>query len=188
MRMKRRGPIEPLRDEDYLWLARRILQLGADRAAHPSWTKRIDGSIDELIWSASVDGRQGDEVVKDGWAPPGQRLREPHLQRLAHTERASLALQNGKLKEITRDHIVPRAYLKAILLGLSDAHVVASLLRRYARIALVHSEEHGRLPRDAMPEGWGVSVDWRRPDGLPCEWDRYRPVVAVVLPGGVPAF
>ena len=176
--------MERLSDEDLLWLAEKIHSFREDLRLHPRWRRRIELGIDGLLWSASVDGVSEGTVVQDGWIPSGQRLREEHFQVAPHTEAAWGALRAGNLKAIEREHVVPRATLRKIVLSTPTASETKRVIAAYSLVALVHEDECGRLVHASkMPQDWAQGVDWSTPPAqLPSAWARYEAAQPQVVP------
>jgi hypothetical protein len=167
---------QPLSDEDVGWIADRIHGYREDRIRHPAWAVRIDVAIDNLLWSASVDARAGDEILRDKWVRSGRGLRDLDFQRAPSTELARDAFTRRELENIKREHIVPRAQVLRIVLQTVALEDTKRIVAKYSRVALIHAEECKKLkPKNSMPQGWADGVDWRRPpEVLPDPWQRYR--------------
>lgn len=170
--------VEKIAHEDLVWIAERIHAYRATVATHPRWRCRLFDAIGTLIWSASVDGRVGNAIKKDGWVPSGSYLRETHFKNVPHSEKARAALETGELKSIKREHVVPRSKVRKIVLQTATIDDTIRVLREYSIVALVHQSEIGRLkPSSNMPSGWDDRVDWTRtplPRELPSPWKRYE--------------
>lgn len=182
-----------LSSDDLAWLARKIHEHRPDLETHPRWARRIELAIDDLLWSASVDGvSDADEIVQDGWVKPGQGLRAEHFGNVPHTAEAWAAYEAGDLTSIKREHIVPRSKLRAIVLRTTSPEDTTRVLAAYARVALVHELECARLlPQSDMPTDWDATTDWARlPAQLPGLWTRYERADPPVIPlfCGVPVF
>lgn len=181
-----------LSDDDLRWIAAMIHDVRADIERHPAWRARIEIAIDNLLWSASVDVRNEEYVVQDGWVAAGQRLRELHFHRAPFTDLAWQAFKDGVPKEVKREHVVPRAKLKRIVCSTPGIDETLRVLRAYARVALVHKTECRRLTHDRMPQRWDDGIDWTNPPrALPDPWERYRVADPPVVPrhhDGRPAF
>lgn len=184
----------PLDDEDLQWIVERIRAHRLSLEQHPGWRARILDGVGVLVWAASVDGRDGEHVRKDGWIASGGALREAHFTRAPATVKARNAFRRGNLTEIKREHAVPRAKLRDILLEVTDLAQSLRILKAYSVVALVHDSELRHIrPASSMPQAWDAHVDWRRapPAVLPSPWARYwstNTVVRPLLPDGTPVF
>lgn len=171
--------VQPLDSNDLRWIAERIHEQRDALSAHPQWECRLMDLLAVLVWSASVDGRAGNNVKKDGWIPSGKNLAAIHFERAPYTEKAFTALNNGQLTSIEREHVVPRDTLRAILLQTSTIEDSVRVLKEYSIVALVHESELKDIrPRSKMPDGWAANMNWSKtplPTVLPTPWARYAP-------------
>jgi hypothetical protein len=177
-------PASQLQHKDFLWLAERIHAQRKALADHPRWARRIEIEIDNLLWSASVDGVSGEVIVQDAWVRSGQSLRAEHFANVPYTKNAMDAFRAGALKTIKREHMVPRSRLRVIVGQIANSADTARVLEAFARVTLVHEDECKRLvPSDDMPRNWDASVDWTHPpETLPDPWARYRTARPAVVP------
>lgn len=169
--------IERLSHEDFVWIAERVHGYRTVIAEHPGWSSRLLDAIGILIWSASVDGRDGGAIRKDGWVPAGKSLRDVHFKNVPFSEMARRSLERGELTSIKREHVVPRDKVREIVLQTAHIDDTARVLKEYALVALVHETETSRLkPSSKMPQGWDARIDWTHsplPRELPSPWARY---------------
>lgn len=178
--------ISPLTHDDILWIARRIHEIRATLHTHPDWSVRTMDLIGVLLWSASVDGRDGERIIKDGWIPSGGRLKSIHFKRSPYTYKAFAACQSGLLTSIIREHIVPRNTIRTILLKTSKIDDSVRIIKEYSIVALLEKSEEKRLkPSNNMPKGWDAGIDWSQsplPPMLPSPWARYSNALPQVVP------
>jgi hypothetical protein len=182
-----------LSDEHRTWIANRIHGYRDDIAQHPEWEGRLRIAIDNLLWSYSVDSLVGGKVVQDGWIAAGTRLREHHFRNAPSTESARKAFRTGDHKAVRREHIVPRAVLYRLVLRTGTPGDTKRILDAYALVALVTTNEAGRLQQRTMPKGWDHEVEWGAlPERLPDAWARYRKCrpepVLPLTPNGAAAY
>lgn len=181
----------PLCSTDYAWIAEAVMRIRQDIATSPRWRRRLEMSIDNLLWAASVDGVDDDGTVgQDSWVASGGGLKAHHFDRVPATDAARNAFAARDLKSIKREHVVPRAVLRKIVLKTGTAHDTQRVLEAYARVALVHDHEARKLPTSTMPRGWPGATTWSPlPAPLPDAWARYRAEgIVPTHPDGTPAY
>jgi hypothetical protein len=148
---------------------RKFTRIGAG-----SWRRRLELFIDDLIWAYTQSTvLMAIESSRTGAPPAGGKLRPQHFDCVPCTDAARNAFVRGDLKSIVREHIVPRAVMRRIVLQVVTRDDTRRVLDEYAKVALVDSHEATRLTKSTMPRG--LAVDWSKlPSQLPDAWARYR--------------